>query len=101
MLYRVFFTTGQSLVIDENRYKNILDPQEVDMSEFLDNGYPYIDLSHVTHIIPEVQEEPGHLIQRPSPQDIKDEEKRKLDQIRSNPTQLIQRIKTKAEGDEI
>lgn len=91
--YIVFFASGNTLTVDEKRYRRIFTemPKDPDVGFILTE---YINLRNVDYIIPEdALEQPGGVVTTPTPDSIKEAKKKEHDRIIADPKAIVNRIK--------
>jgi hypothetical protein len=103
MRYILYFVTGRSISVSGEQALKIFSTElnaegRIEKFTMLGDGR-MVNRDHITHIEPEGEAGSGVLI-RPTPEQLKNEEARKMESIRSDPKALINRIHQKAEGDE-
>ena len=96
MKYKVFFTTGETLYITEDRYIQIHKNEPVDLMKFFEKDYPYIEMKFVTHIIREDSlDQEGSVVTSLTPEDILKQKKEEHDKKVSDPNAIIAGVKDK------
>jgi hypothetical protein len=105
MRYIVYFASGNTIIISEEDYKVIVKEIEnhgiTNYRHFVVAEFgKIIDIEKIEFIkaaTPDIPNAQSGVIIRPSPQDIRNEERKKLEEIRSDPKKIISRIKMKNE----
>lgn len=93
MSYRVFFTTGQSILIREAAFNEVI-KDNTSKGLIIDNSniVCYLNMNHITYIIPE-QEASSGIKSSPKPEDIRQKAQEKEDSIKGDSTQILDRAK--------
>ena len=95
MTYKVFFASGESVSIDQDLLR------ELNQALAEDKNYPIVGAKgvvifteYVTHIIPDDSlDQPSGVINAPTPDSIKEEQKQEHERIVGSPEEILGRIK--------
>jgi hypothetical protein len=102
MRYKVFFTTGETCFIDEERYLQILLPKSISEKSLDDLlKFKFINLDYVTHVLPEdALNQEGVIVKPQTPEQIAEEKAKEHDQKISNPNAILESVKEKNKNEQ-
>lgn len=101
MNYKVFFTTGESIVISDEEFSmfqlHIVQTKSEGVIWVQDGSSErliLINFKNVTHVLPEEESASG-VVSTPTPDDLREGKKKKEDAIKSDPDAIIRRTQEK------
>lgn len=87
MKYRIYFLSGESIVINENPVDKMNTAIKAQL-DFIEIDYQLININFTTHIIP-IDEGVSDIIKTPTPESIREAEKKKKEEIVKDPKAVL------------
>jgi len=103
MRYKVFFTTGENIVINDWQFDTLqhslkLTGDPIYMRQGADDPTIMLHVKYITHIVPaNAYEQEGAVVTPPSPESVAKAKAKEQDSIKSDPTAILNRVKEKQE----
>lgn len=98
MKYTVHFSSGNTLIIDEARYRQIFENKGVAIERFLYDNFLYINIANIDYIMP-IKESTSGVAATPTPDDLKDRNRQREEALKADPNSVLKRAIEKHENE--